>query len=324
MNQTEQRDNAKALEAWNEWKEACEVPKCSAKSQNTLIRRINNAFRNKLYSICPVDAKKILEGCKNWALVFDNGVSRPAPNGKNMKMLEALVPPEELAPIRKVYKDYVWTLVKYSSSPELQVIEGQLIGHRSIINGITEQYLRHNHNTIWFNYKENRSRGRKKDNPDSPDKGASEDDLDKSIRSKHPMKMVSLDERIDSDDGKRLQDTIEDRHAQQYQDVPKDIIREYEEKLNDFTWEELAIVLAKAVKMETTKTTQDFVGWGHDKISKVWNNRTLPKCKQDYYFNVMRSKITISLIKNRLKKEKNSTAFLYEFEERFRRKLENC
>lgn len=328
-NQEKQRDTDQALRSWNEWKVTCSVDNSSKETQDVLTPLIEHAFWRKLEFICPVDAKDIYNACDNWPYEFDCGICRPAPDlekSKNMKKLKEVMSSVEFESIKKCFKDYVWALQKYSADDKLKVIEGTLIGPNSLINGITVKYLYTNYPTVYFNYKENRSLGKMKPTEEERDEATSKEENNQTKRQRHPFEMVSLESRIkqsnDNSDGKNLEDVIEDQRVICYQDKTQDIVREYNENLKAFSREEIAIILAKIAKMVASKETQAFVGWGDEKIKCYWNNILRKKCCDPRYYVMMRKKITIVLMKNRLMTEKDSASFLMVFEEKLKRKTQ--
>ena len=161
---------------------------------------------------------------------------------------------------------------------------------------------------------------------DSPN--ADKEKTTQTIRPKNPMKMESFDHaRItpnnENSEGQRPEDTISDSSTVHYHEDKRDLVKEYREKLSDFTWEELAIILAKMVKMSASKETQDFVNWGDEKIASHWNNVLKKKCMDPRYSDLLNYniKLTLFLIKERLKAEKGSEQFLTAYEEKLKNKL---
>lgn len=327
-----------------------------------LRRLIFSAFKKKYEAICPLQADEIMRdgmpsakapdgACKKaagrnarnnpapqnnkdghinyWTSEFDAGVALSNPPKDFMEKLEQQEGKDQ--EFVKCYKDFVWYLLKDKDARTeqkeiLKTIQGKLIGRHSIINGIAERYLRENHYELWFNYNQNRSRGTNKTEADSPN--ADKEKTTQTIRPKKPMKMESFDHaRVTPDnensEGKRPEDTISDSSTVHYHEDKRDLVKEYREKLSDFTWEELAIILAKMVKMSASKETQDFVNWGDEKIASHWNNVLKKKCMDPRYSDLLNHNVnlTLFLIKERLKAEKGSEQFLTAYEEKLKNKL---
>ena len=334
-------DNDKTLAAWEEWKETCSVANCSKSAQETLTPLILTAFKEKFDSICPANVEEIYANCKSlsWTYEFDAGICRPAPNGENMKFLEGIVPPAELEPIKKCYKDYLWTLKQYRPDPPLKVILGSLIGQHGLINSIAEHYLRHYHYSIWFNYNQNRSRGtimvaRKDLTGQCPEGNASGDNAAGEVgqpdemvkvtkRSRCPMEMVPLEKPIrygrksQEEDAEETEIPVSTDHD--LKESAEDERKELQSVLNLFTWQELAIILARRTQLVTDEVTQDFIGLKHTALSKFWRD---DRHRAGVYYKCLAHRDVflrpedeiISLMKNRIRAEKDSEAFLSKVE----------
>lgn len=130
------KKNKEELKAWMQWKEVCAIMKCDEPLREILKAKVTDAFRKKFARISPEVLKIAFnENNVNWANEFDIGI----------------IEKSELSKTKKNYKDFTWQKIKESSDPPLKVIRGELLGGKSIINGIAERYLRVNHHTVWKN-----------------------------------------------------------------------------------------------------------------------------------------------------------------------------
>lgn len=345
MNQTKQYDNAKALAAWEEWREMCYVFLVSADGEygdlRTILRKlIYSSFKRKFTAICPMQVDDIMQDQYRekkkdgnnfgqnikefidnyWSTEFDEGIIRTKPPKEFMeKMQQETGKADELI---KCYKDFVWYPVRdpnYNPDNKLTWIQGKLIGEKSAINGIAERYLRNYHNDIWFQYNQHRSRRSMK--------SASEEEKEaaKKRRDERALKLISIDEPVKNN--KDSEETASQIEMIPVNDSMFDLenIRDLEKELQDFDWQEIAIILAKMAKLTTDPVTQEFIGWGHSKISKYWKEiitnekgeterrGLFYKCRK--YTELFEDTRTIFLMTNRIKAKNNSEAFLSKVKE---------
>ena len=140
-------DNARALKAWNEWKEICSVMGCSEESRSILKKEISGAFRYFLMAINSW-ASRISSQFENvptedddvYVQEFDTSIEIAAKNpGINKHTHE----PKE----HKYYKDKIWMDVQNSNDAPLKVIRGELISKNNkacVIKGVVINYLEKN------------------------------------------------------------------------------------------------------------------------------------------------------------------------------------
>ena len=340
MNQTEQYDNDKALAAWEEWREMCCVFLVSTDGEygdlRALLRKlIYSAFKRKFTAICPMQAEDIMkdqyqyrkkkangngsdQAVKElednyWSTEFDEGINKTKPPKKFMEELQAET--GKAAELVKCYKDYVWYPISrpgFDPTQKLPWIQGKLIGKKSAINGIAERYLRNWHNDIWFQYNEHRSRGSMN--------SASEEEKEaaKKRRDERALRLVSINEPVNNDADSENPATVIDKIPVHDTAFDQEKTNDLEKELQDFEWQEIAVILAKMTKLTTDPVTQQFLGWGHTKISKCWKDEREKtgiyyKCLK--YVDLLKDTRTPFLMIKRIKAEKNSEAFLSKVKE---------
>ena len=355
MSQTNQNDNVNendnALAAWEEWKEKCFVILVSSDGEygdlRAILRKlIYSSFKRKFTAICPMQAGDIMkdqyrekkadgnnsgqnikEFVDNyWSTEFDEGIIRTKPPKEFMEKLQQET--GKAAELIKCYKDFVWYPVRDAGcDPNLKLtwIQGKLIGKKSAINGIAERYLRNYHNDIWFQYNQHRSRGSMN--------SASEEEKEsaKKRRDERALKLTSIDEPVKNNKDSEENTTQIERIPVNDPLFDLENIRDLEKELQDFEWQEIAIILAKMAKLTTDPVTQQFIGWGHSKISKYWKeiktneNGEMEKTGLFYkclnYTELFKDTRTVYLMIKRIKAEKNSEAFLSKVKEALELKI---
>lgn len=364
MNQTNQNDNGNendnALAAWEEWKEKCFVILVSTDGERgdlrSILRKlIHAAFKNKFDKILGSSAinttmtggEKVSSSADEimkdsfrlgksedkqiqkefidnyWSTEFDQGIINTQPPKDFMTELEEET--DRAAELVKCYKDFVWYKKEHSSDSPLVVIQGKLIGPKSAINGIAERYLRNYHNDIWFQYNQHRSRGSMSSVSEEEKEAA------KKRRDEMALKMISIDEPVKTNKDSEETATQIDMIPVKDSSFDLENINDLEKELQDFEWQEIAIILAKMAKLTTDPVTQEFIGWGHSKISKYWKEiitnekgeterrGLFYKCRN--YTELFEDTRTILLMINRIKAEKNSEAFLSKVKETLELKI---
>ena len=330
MNQTNQNDNGNendnALAAWEEWKEKCFVILVSTDGERgdlrSILRRlIHTAFKKKFdkmfEKVCPSQADELMTDPYRlgesedkqfqkdfidnyWSSEFDQGIINTQPPEDFMTQLEEET--GRAAELVKCYKDFVWYKKEHSSDPPLVVIQGKLIGPKSAINGIAERYVENNHNTVWLGYDLNKKRG-KHDGADEKNAPTKKSETPH----KDSVNVISFQDSVGNSEDcyKTYADTIPDKTAADYTSQVSE--EELEKELESFSREDIALILAKMAKLTTDPVTQEFIGWGHSKISYYWNNHLKKKCLK---YNILSDSKTISLLKKRIESEKGSEEFL--------------
>lgn len=144
--------NARALEAWNAWKEVCWVsgvgrsldgkPPIGTLEQAEILRsEIERGFRRK---VCPYrtqledeQGKGILDDF-DFANEFDNKlVEFETVERLDKRFHEG----EGRVRKKKAWKDVIWAAAKSSADDPLKVIRGKLIGSMGVINQVVEEWL---------------------------------------------------------------------------------------------------------------------------------------------------------------------------------------
>ena len=353
MSKQDNEHNDKALIAWNEWKIKCAVANCEKELQTVLCSEIYEAFQKKFKTICPQSDSKIFKDVKDlcqkreqddsnkdddydisqdpdytppateeqvivkksvftepsfyWASVFDDGIIAKA------NAVSSENAPEEERTARngdiwvgtaKNYKNSTWEKLQQSNDPPLKIIRGTLTGPCGVINAIAEYYLWLNYPMIWENYTSYRNFKRNK-----KEKFVTRSD-------------VSLDAPLGAscayngdDRQKSYGDAIASRPLERQKESSKAVLEEIEETLNGFTNFELALLLARAVKLQAAEETEEFLKAGHTKISNYWNN--ILRRKSYAIKDLLGHKATYCLIAKRIEAEEGGNLFLSKIRETF-------
>ena len=294
-----------ALTAWNEWKEICFVLGCEENNQIILGREIVGAFKKKftaaapenVYDIIPVNISAISNSIsaseknigkadwKNWVCEFDYSLAAKAHKDISQKH----------------YKDYVWQLVAESNDPPLKVIRGKLLGKKSIINAVAENYLKENHKILWENYTEHENNKRRKKK-----------------REVEILQEKSLNEKNDSDSEQTLEDKISVKTSDCISNAElQEMIKE------NFSNKEILLYIASKFNMLTSAETEEYCGMKKTAIAALWNNEIMIKFKQKMpvIFSYSDLENVFFCMKNILAAEKNAEPFLIAIEERWQKKL---
>lgn len=294
-----------ALIAWNEWKKICFVLGCQEDNQIILGREIVKAFQNKFEKIAPKDVYDIIpvymstvklsssdsakktekSDWRSWVSEFDYCLTTKV--HKNIS--------------QKNYKDYIWQLVAESKDPPLKVIRGKLLGPKSAINAIAENYLKVNHRILWENYIEfeNNKRRLKK-------------------REVEILEENSLSEEINNDSKQTYEDKIPGKTYDCISNKElQNIIKE------NFSSREILLYLSSKFNMLTAKETEEYCGLKKTAIATLWNNEIMKKFqeKMPVIFSYSNLENVFFCMKNILSAEKNAEPFLNAIEERWQKKL---
>ena len=140
-------NDEKVLAAWNEWKDVCAVNGCSIESQSFLKKEIERGFWVKLCKYVEnCDILKDLDD-EDCTIEFDSALSEYEHSDQEGHEIYHKGHFGDKNRVRKAkcWKDFTWAKIADSPDPELKVIRGELIGKKSVMNQIVEDYVRRNY-----------------------------------------------------------------------------------------------------------------------------------------------------------------------------------
>lgn len=301
--ETKAQKAAASWEAWQDWKITCSVAGSNPDNQIILQDEIQWAFWHKITEIFPDKCKQIMASTKDWAYEFDSGIHNPDVKKYVRGFAEyADTHQEEAEEHGKFFKDYLWLLCeKREYGTKLDFIKGKLIGSGGIINQVVEHYIRREHNELYINWMRNRDNKTK----DSP---------------KTYIAVQSLDQPLKEDKTITLMDVIssDSDYPQASEEMTHKSEIDLESRLNAFTWQEIACLLASVPGKLTHPATMKFVGINSMAAMSRFNNDkefnrkriTFQKYMEKADTSLEEKKECINLMKKRLKAEKNSEEFL--------------
>ena len=122
--------NDRELVAWNEWKQVCQILKCSEENSAILVDRMYKSSRESLEKLlCASNSKWEDEFTKEgWGQEigesFDAYIREGVENEK-----------------KKNYKDFIWLKIEEGNDPPLKIIRGQLTASRSVLSNVIEKFV---------------------------------------------------------------------------------------------------------------------------------------------------------------------------------------
>lgn len=293
--------------AWQDWKNTCSVAGSSPDSQKILRDEIRWAFWYKFNEILPRNPEKIMSSTKDWAYEFDSAIYLTDVKKYVDGFSEyAKSHPEEAIAHGKFFKDYLWASIpKREYGSELDFIKGKLIGTNGIINQIVAYYIKTRFPEVFHNWKINKNRKTE----DAKKQNVSIVSLDQPIgdKSQTLMEVIPSDSGLSPISGPEGDGDTGDNHEIDFEAV-----------LKNFTWQEIACLLASVPGKLTHPTTMDFVGINSIAAMSRFNNdkefnrkrNTFQKYMEKADTSLEEKKECINSMKKRIKAEKNSEAFL--------------
>ena len=220
------------LEAWNEWKDLCSIAACSDKNRKPLTKLVTAGFREKLATLVKYKVTPSLAVHE-----FDTAIIFKAVNPRKNKTTGE-------QRVKKAWKEFTWKKVAESKDPPLKVIHGELIGPRSVMSEIVEEYVESNFS------------GKSGGHAFHPD--------------------LSTDIEIEGKDGSitKFEDFLPSPNPSLSDDEKNDLRRDIEKILNEnFTPQEMACLLAKGAGITlTNRNLLDFCGFESTKANEVCNS----------------------------------------------------
>lgn len=122
--------NDRELVAWNEWKQVCQILKCSEENSAILVDRMYKSSRESL-------EKLLYASNSNWEDEF----SKEGWGQEIGRCFDAYIREGVENEKKKNYKDFIWLKIEEGNDPPLKIIRGQLTASRSVLSNVIEKFV---------------------------------------------------------------------------------------------------------------------------------------------------------------------------------------
>ena len=122
--------NDRELAAWNEWKQVCQIMKCSEDNSAILVDRMYKSSRESL-------GKLLYASNSNWEDEF----SKEGWGQEIGRHFDAYIREGVENEKKKNYKDFIWLKIEEGNDPPLKIIRGQLTASRSVLSNVIENFV---------------------------------------------------------------------------------------------------------------------------------------------------------------------------------------
>jgi hypothetical protein len=123
--------NDKELAAWNEWKQVCQIMKCSTENSATLVDRMYKSSRKALEKLLSVSNP-------NWEDEF----TKEGWGQEIGRCFDAYIREGVENEKKKNYKDFIWLKIEEGNDPPLKIIRGQLTASKSVLSNVLEKFVK--------------------------------------------------------------------------------------------------------------------------------------------------------------------------------------
>lgn len=123
--------NDRELVAWNEWKQVCQIMKCSEENSAILVDRMYKSSRESL-------EKLLYASNSNW----DDEFSKEGWGQEIGRYFDAYIREGVENEKKKNYKDFIWLKIEEGNDPPLKIIRGQLTASRSVLSNVLEKFVK--------------------------------------------------------------------------------------------------------------------------------------------------------------------------------------
>jgi hypothetical protein len=123
--------NDRELVAWNEWKQVCQILKCSEENSAILVDRMYKSSRESL-------EKLLYASNSNWEDEF----SKEGWGQEIGRYFDAYVREGVENEKKKNYKDFIWLKIEEGNDPPLKIIRGQLTASKSVLSNVLEKFVK--------------------------------------------------------------------------------------------------------------------------------------------------------------------------------------
>lgn len=122
--------NDRELAAWNEWKQVCQIMKCSEENSAILVDRMYKSSRKAL--------EKLLSASNpNWEGEFTKEGWGQEIGGS----FDAYIREGEENDKKKNYKDFIWLKIEEGNDSPLKIIRGQLTAPNRVLSNVIEKFV---------------------------------------------------------------------------------------------------------------------------------------------------------------------------------------
>ena len=123
--------NDRELVAWNEWKQVCQILKCSEENSAILVDRMYKSSRESL-------EKLLYASNSNWEDEF----SKEGWGQEIGRYFDAYIREGVENEKKKNYKDFIWLKIEEGNDPPLKIIRGQLTASKSVLSNVLEKFVK--------------------------------------------------------------------------------------------------------------------------------------------------------------------------------------
>lgn len=122
--------NDRELAAWNEWKQVCQIMKCSEENSAILVDRMYKSSTESLEKLLyPLNS--------NWGDEF----TKEGWGQEIGKSFDAYIQEGEESDKKKNYKDFIWLKIEEGNDPPLKIIRGHLTASRRVLSNVLEKFV---------------------------------------------------------------------------------------------------------------------------------------------------------------------------------------
>lgn len=122
--------NDRELAAWNEWKQVCQIMKCSEENSAILVDRMYKSSRKALEKLLSVSNP-------NWEGEF----TKEGWGQEIGESFDAYIREGEENDKKKNYKDFIWLKIEEGNDSPLKIIRGQLTAPNRVLSNVIEKFV---------------------------------------------------------------------------------------------------------------------------------------------------------------------------------------
>jgi hypothetical protein len=123
--------NDRELAAWNEWKQVCQIMRCSDENSSALVERMYKSSKASL-------EKFLYASNPNWEEEF----AKEGWGQEIGRCFDAYIREGVENEKKKNYKDFIWLKIEERNDPPLKIIRGQLTASNSVLSNVLEKFVK--------------------------------------------------------------------------------------------------------------------------------------------------------------------------------------
>lgn len=123
--------NDRELVAWNEWKQVCQIMRCSDENSAVLVERMYKSSKASL-------EKFLYASNPNWEEEF----TKEGWGQEIGRCFDAYIREGVENEKKKNYKDFIWLKIEEGKDPPLKIIRGKLTASNSVLSNVLEKFVK--------------------------------------------------------------------------------------------------------------------------------------------------------------------------------------